>query len=218
MKRFIILCFTLFFIVFVISLNKRINFRKTYFQEKSAVSLPVKQEDSKQELTKEEIAKSKKELAAILKKVKRKHDSFEERTIYESWNSVENWKDDCYLRLVHYKDNCYLGWTTVYYSDDWLFVKSFSVKADNKKYDVYPSYYEDINRTNSSNSVWESISLPYKGNEDVIKSIANSKAVTIRFYGDKYYADRKLSRAKINAIKDMLSLYDLCQKGMLENK
>lgn len=59
------------------------------------------------------------------------------------------------------------------------------------------------------------LDCPFEKNEDVIRAIANSKNVSIRFYGRQYYDDRKLSNAKIKALKNMLILYDACKAGYL---
>ena len=164
-----------------------------------------------------EIAQKKTSLAALLKSIHKENDDFGERIIYESKNSVENWKDDCYLTLSYYKQyqSCILVWRVDYYADDWLFIKNFTVKADNQKFYITPSY-KDITRDNTASSIWEHIALDYKSNKEVINAIANSSNTTIRFYGKDYYNDRKLSKAKIKAMKDMLSLYQLCTEGYLK--
>ena len=168
-------------------------------------------------ISEEEIAQKKTSLAALLKRIHKENDDFGERIIYESKNSVENWKDDCYLTLSYYKQDqsCILVWRVDYYADDWLFIKNFTVKADNQKFYITPSY-KDIKRDNTASSIWEHIALDYKSNKEVINAIANSSNTTIRFYGKDYYNDRKLSKAKIKAMKDMLSLYQLCTEGYLK--
>lgn len=168
-------------------------------------------------VSEEEIAQKKKSLAALLKGIHKENDDFGGRIIYESKNSVENWKDDCYLTLSYYKQNqlCFLIWRVDYYAENWLFIENFTVKADDQKFYVEPSY-GDINRNNSASSIWEHITLDYKSNKEAVNAIANSNNTTIRFYGKDYYSDRKLSKAKIKAMKDMLSLYQLCTEGYLK--
>lgn len=159
----------------------------------------------------------KSKLPTALKAVKKQVDDFADRTIYESRNSIENWKDDCYLKLRHYylNNTCDMFWHIDYYASDWLFIESFEVKADNKKYYVSIERYDDVSTNVSGGSIWEYIRLPFEKNEDVIRAIANSKNVSIRFYGRQYYDDRKLSNAKIKALKNMLILYDACKAGYL---
>lgn len=193
-------------------------------KEKNAVKEQkekIHQEVLKKKLKEAQMAREKKEnpLKFLMKNISKKVDEFDDRIIYQSYNSKQGYKDKCFLRLAYYpkEKRCLMFWNIVYYSNDWLFIENFTVKADDKKYNVYLSY-GDVSRDNDAGSIWESVSLPYNQYKETIKAIANAKQVTIRFYGNKYYADRKLSQANINAMKDMLFLYDFCQKGILENK
>lgn len=216
MKKFMILCFCLFIIEFGIHLNKRINLRKSYLQEKDTISVPVKQEENKQEKIKKS-AENKKKLPILLKKVKKNVDSFDDREIYLSKSLVNNYKDECSLTLIYLpkEKRCLLFWNVVYYSDgSWLFVKKFSVKADDKKYNIDLAY-GDVSRDNSAYSIWEKVTLPYAEYKDAIEAISNSKSTTIRFYGEDYYADRKVNNIQINALKDMIEMYNICQNGDL---
>jgi len=72
-----------------------------------------------------------------------------------------------------------------YHSDNWLFVRSITVKADDK---VYELGVMDFERDNSSGSVWEWIDVPVK-DHDMLSRWMTAKRVVIRFNGDKYYDD-----------------------------
>lgn len=157
---------------------------------------------------------NKKNAEMLLKKVKKTIDDVEDRIMYESLNSVENHRDDCYLKLIQSKNTkqCKLIWYIDYYNTNTpLFIRYFTVKADDFKEQVSIPLM-DINHE----LFMEKIVLSYENNKEVINAIANSKNTTIRFQGMHYYDDRKLSSAKINAIKDMLSLYQLCIDGYLQ--
>lgn len=51
-------------------------------------------------------------------------------------------------------------WHIDYYASDWLFIESFEVKADNKKYYVSIERYDDVSTNVSGGSIWEYIRLP----------------------------------------------------------
>lgn len=157
---------------------------------------------------------NKKNLEILLKKVQKTVDEVEERIVYESWNSIENHRDDCYLKLVQSKNTnqCTLFWYIDYYNNSTtpLFISNFTVKADNFKQKISLPLFGVNNEL-----YMEKMVLPYKDHEDVINAIANSQNTTIRFQGMHYYDDRKISTSKINALKDMINLYNLCINGYL---
>lgn len=72
-----------------------------------------------------------------------------------------------------------------YYGDDWLFVRSLTVKADDKVYEIGEM---DFDRDNSSGKVWEWIDLPVK-DHSMFEHWMTAKRVVVRFNGDKYYDD-----------------------------
>lgn len=72
-----------------------------------------------------------------------------------------------------------------YYGDDWLFVRSVTVKADDKVYELGSLNFE---RDNSSGSVWEWIDMTVKDHV-MLNHWMTAKRVVIRFNGDKYYDD-----------------------------
>ena len=72
-----------------------------------------------------------------------------------------------------------------YCGDDWLFVRSVTVKADDNVYELGKL---DFERDNSSGSVWDWVDMPVEGHEMLIHWM-NKKRVVVRFNGDKYYHD-----------------------------
>lgn len=72
-----------------------------------------------------------------------------------------------------------------YYADDWLFVRSVTVKADDKVYELGKL---DFERDHSSGSVWEWADIEVE-NHKMLKDWLSAKRVVVRFNGDKYYDD-----------------------------
>jgi hypothetical protein len=72
-----------------------------------------------------------------------------------------------------------------YYSKDWLFVRSVTVKADDK---VYELGNLDFERDHSFGTVWEWTDIPIKDYE-MLNHWVTAKRIVVRFRGDKYHHD-----------------------------
>ena len=79
-----------------------------------------------------------------------------------------------------------------YYDKDWLFVRSLTIKADEKNYELNRLNFK---RDHSSGSIWEWIDIPVE-DHTMVSHLISAKKVTIRFHGDKYYSDFVLPRAQ----------------------
>lgn len=100
-----------------------------------------------------------------------------------------------------------------YASDSWLFVKSVWGKADGKKITIpqISALFSGWERDNGSGKIWEWSDAPIEEAEDIasLRQLALSKEVTLRFEGQQYYSDRSLSGAQLQAIRDMISAYEV---------
>lgn len=87
-----------------------------------------------------------------------------------------------------------------YYGDDWLFVKRITVKADDR---VFTLPF-DAKRDNSGGKVWEwSDQVVDDQSAKAVEAMLTAKMTTIRFEGDKYYHDLKLSSAQRTALANV---------------
>lgn len=86
-----------------------------------------------------------------------------------------------------------------YYGDDWLFVRSVTVKADDKVYELGKL---DFERDNSSGSVWEWIDMPIKDYE-MLNHWMTAKRVVVRFNGDQYYRDFALPQNQQTQLQEV---------------
>lgn len=86
-----------------------------------------------------------------------------------------------------------------YYGDDWLFVRSVTVKADDKVYELGKL---DFERDNSSGSVWEWSDEPVTDHE-MLKHWMTAKRVVVRFNGDKYYKDFTLPTEQQTQLREV---------------
>ena len=101
----------------------------------------------------------------------------------------------------------WLRFKVKYYGDDWLFVKTFKVAADDYR---WQSQGYEFKRDNSSGSVWEWIDIPANEKEiEVAKKLAGANKAVIRFQGSQYYSDQTLQNDQKEGIKTVLELYKL---------
>jgi hypothetical protein len=101
----------------------------------------------------------------------------------------------------------WLRFKVKYYGDDWLFVSSYKVAADDYRWQSPKMNFE---RDHSSGSVWEWVDVSAKNKEiEVAKALANAGKSTIRFQGNQYYSDKQLDNDQKIAINKILRLYSL---------
>lgn len=92
-----------------------------------------------------------------------------------------------------------------YYGDDWLFVRSVTVKADDK---VYELGRLDFERDNGSGSVWEWVDLPVK-DFDMLNHWMSAKRVIVRLEGNQYYKDFTLSQKQQMQMREVYQAWKL---------
>lgn len=92
-----------------------------------------------------------------------------------------------------------------YYGDDWLFVRSVTVKADDK---VYELGRLDFERDNGSGSVWEWVDLPVK-DFDLVNHLMTAKRVIVRFEGNQYYKDFTLPQKQQMQMREVYKAWTL---------
>ena len=91
-----------------------------------------------------------------------------------------------------------------YYSDDWLFVKSVTIKADDQ---VFSLGDMDFERDNGSGSIWE-WSDSKVSDFEMLSKILSAKKVVIRYDGRQYYHDFVLPESQKSAMRDVLLAWE----------
>ncbi len=101
----------------------------------------------------------------------------------------------------------WLRFKVKYYGDDWLFVNSYKVAADDYR---WQSPKMEFKRDNSSGDVWEWVDISATSKEiEVAKKLANADKSTIRFQGSKYYSDKDLDGDQKKSLLNVLKLFEL---------
>jgi hypothetical protein len=94
-----------------------------------------------------------------------------------------------------------------YYGDDWLFVSSYKVAADEHRWQSGTLQFE---RDNSGGDVWEWIDKsPNKQDLNNLKALSKARSPVIRFQGRQYYSDFKLEPDQQEAIAHTIELFDV---------
>ena len=78
-----------------------------------------------------------------------------------------------------------------YYDDDWLFVRSYTIKADDKTFELVPD--DPPEHDNAGGKVWEwsdELATPHM---NMLDAIIKSRKTILRYNGSKYYHDEIVS-------------------------
>jgi hypothetical protein len=95
-----------------------------------------------------------------------------------------------------------------YKADDWLFIRSYLIKADDRTFTVEAGSF-DVERDNGYGGIWEWYDIPATAREfEILRAIANSKISVIRHQGQQYYRDRTVTDREKQAIREMLIVHD----------
>jgi len=91
-----------------------------------------------------------------------------------------------------------------YNADDWLFIESFVVVADGRRFEHDPAHFE---RDNDS-EIWEWYDeLASSQDIEMVKAIIAAKSAVIRFNGRQYRKDRTITRTERAALQNVLDAY-----------
>jgi len=94
-----------------------------------------------------------------------------------------------------------------YHGDEWLFVRSFTIKAGDQNYEISPSY-DEFKRDNGAYNVWEWYDGAVERKDvEMIKGIIADPKPVIRFHGENYYSDYTVTAAERKALQNVLDAF-----------
>lgn len=107
-------------------------------------------------------------------------------------------------------NNIWLRFKVEYKDNDWLFVHSYKIAADDYR---WQSPNLTFKRDHSSGQVWEWQDV-LAGNKEIERAmaLANANKAIIRFQGSKYYSDKELNEDQQKSIKQIIKLYQLMKE------
>lgn len=144
--------------------------------------------------------------AAAVSKMRQETDGIEGITWYHDRSTPQYADANRFCLYIGKRGNSppFLRLEVRYVADDWLFIKSFTVVADGRKFESGPVQFERDHRS----TIWEWYDVQVGSRELVIiNAVVASKKATIRFYGDKYHADREISDAQKRALQNVLDAF-----------
>ena len=88
-----------------------------------------------------------------------------------------------------------------YVAKDWLFIRQFTIKADDQTFILRPANTGVIERDNAGGKIWEWYDQPVRDPEmTMLTAVANAKNVVVRFEGTQYQKDLKFVDAVTHRI------------------
>lgn len=98
----------------------------------------------------------------------------------------------------------------IHTASNWLFVRKVTAWHDGIKEPLVSGIFE---RDNNSD-IWEWVDVnPDVYQLEVLRSLANARKAILRFEGDQYYRDVKLSSGDKKAIREVLLAYEVMKSG-----
>jgi len=180
-------------------------------------SIQKAKEDSIKSEFLNQIAKDSVRFKELEQKFKHEIDEFDSTSnYYEHKNRSNNYLSSGLYTLVwEHTGSIYMY--SYYYGSDWLFHTQVEVKINDKTYKTEKvETYDDLYHTNVfGGSISEKISFTGGKDNGVLEAIAKSSkddVILIRFTGDKYYKDIKVSEMQISALRESYELSEILKR------
>lgn len=165
----------------------------------------------------EKEAAEKAKLASATSKMRKDVDSVREITFYADKSTTQyNNRNSFHLYIGQKVAQVWLRLRIQYTADDWLFIESFAIKADDRTYNVAPDYF-DVERDNGNGAIWEWYDYAVERSDvKMVQAVIASKKTILRYNGQQYYSDREITAAEKQALQNVLDAF-VALGGNLEN-
>ncbi|MGM1048415.1 MAG: hypothetical protein ACQEXX_20060 [Bacillota bacterium] len=185
-------------------------------EEKKVVALAEKLQKqiddkaAKEKAAAEKLAAAEKERQkAATAQMRTRSDEVTGYTVYEDKTSPKYINQNGFLAYFAMDDNKVpvLYARFQYTGDNWLFIKNYTIKADDQTFTINPNYSE-VRRDNQVGSVWEYHNVVVtKDTYEMINAIINSKKTVIRSQGDERKQDRTVTDQEKKALQNVLDAF-----------
>lgn len=145
-------------------------------------------------------------IATSLQKMTKKTDKVEGVDWYRDKSSPQYTNYNGFFLYIGKQDSQspWLRLRIQYNDDTWLFVESFLVVADGKRFDYPAARFE---RDNDS-EIWEWYDEPTSSSDlEMIRAVVESKEAVIRLNGRQYRKDKTITAAQKAALRNVLDAY-----------
>jgi hypothetical protein len=144
----------------------------------------------------------------VLSNMKTSHDNIRGTAFYQL-KPDSMYKDYAMLYVGRNSSGSGKPWLRLkikYYDDDWLFIRSYTIKADDQVFELRPEYNE-VERDNDAGDVWEWCDISADKHKTIINAMINAASITVRHNGDQYYKDRELTGDELRWMRDTFLVY-----------
>jgi len=143
-----------------------------------------------------------------LTKMRTKTDEVENLTWYHDKSTARyGSENDFFIYFGKNSGNTWLRLRIQFASDDWLFIKRYIIKADDRTFTIETQYGE-VKRDNDS-TVWEWYDNNMDKNKyEMIKAVIASNKTILRCEGQQYYKDRTITAKEKEALQNVLDAYE----------
>lgn len=159
----------------------------------------------------EEAEQKKARLASALSYTRTKYDEVKDITWYYD-NSTSNYSNetDFYAYIGKSKTgNPWLRFRIQFGSDDWLFIKKYTIKTDETTFTITTNYNEVKRDVVYGNGISEWYDVPLDSEKaKIVKAVIASQKTILRCEGEKYYKDRTITAEEKAALQHILDSYE----------
>lgn len=177
-----------------------------YDQAKERAEAKKREEQARKE-------KEKQERLAVVNKMKKEVDDVAGITwYYNSYFTHYNNSNHISLYIGKNSTSVWLRLMMSYTGDNWIFFDNAYLSYDGKTREIAFDKYQNKKTENEGGYVWEWIDVPVSA-EDLayLKKYAESDSPKMRLSG-KYEKTRTLTKAEINALKEVITGYEVLKK------
>ncbi|BFH61933.1 hypothetical protein [Paenibacillus azoreducens] len=154
-------------------------------------------------------AEEKKRQAVATAEMRKRTDDVTGYTVFEDKTSPEYINENgFYAFFAQGNDGVPILYARFQYTgDSWLFINNYTIKADDKIYEISPKY-SDVHRDNDGGEVWEYYSTAVnKDVYEIINAVIKSNKTIIRSQGNERKQDRTVTAKEKAALQHVLDAY-----------
>lgn len=177
------------------------------FHDDELIKLATTAKSRQDELLQLERKKEEQRIASSLKQMKKNADKIEGVDWFRDKSSPAYNNRNAFYIYFGKRSGASTPWLRLriqYYGDDWLFINSYIVVADGKRFEKNNAEFE---RDNDS-EIWEWYDESLSDSDiEMIRAVIASKEATIRFIGRQYRKDKPITAAQKTAMRNVLDAY-----------
>lgn len=149
-----------------------------------------------------------KRIRYLISKTSKQIDDIDNITFYTHKSNPRNVNSNSFMLYIGQSGNSvWLRLRISYSSNDWLFVKRYTLKADDLTRSLNPEYGE-VKTDHDYSGIWEWYDTTCDDYLlSFIKQMSTSKVSKVRYHGSDYHHDKTLTNTEKKALEEIIELY-----------